>query len=262
MNEDSPVYVVQPENSQGRQRTLHRTLLYPCNDLPIDESVEVERWKKKMKQNRSTNVANTSKRSNETRGTDSDEDEINIGFYPNELQPNAVHDDPDIRALINEKEPDPEQEQDLAADKVQEAINEPGAESDQDEQEQVIVVDNAQDQDILPQRYNAPETEPVEDIQDDVALSPDVEPPQRPQRTRFRLMYETRGHPANYHINYVQQIPRYVEPLQRTVGPQMIPFTPGYVPPYHQLFMTPRVQFCHPQPSHPLQYWNAYPLTV
>ena len=53
MNEDSPVYFVQPENGQGRQRTLHRTLLYPCNDLPIDESVEVERCKKKMKQNQS-----------------------------------------------------------------------------------------------------------------------------------------------------------------------------------------------------------------
>ena len=25
MNEDSPVYVLQPENGQGRQRTLHRT---------------------------------------------------------------------------------------------------------------------------------------------------------------------------------------------------------------------------------------------
>ena len=36
-------------------------------------------------------------------------------------------------------------------------------------------MDNAHDQVILPQRHNAPETEPVEDIQDDVALSPDVE---------------------------------------------------------------------------------------
>ena len=126
MNEDSPVYVVQPENGQGRQRTLHRTLFYPCNDLPFDESVEVERCEKNMKQNRARNIANTSKRSNETRGTDGDEDEINIGFYPNELQPNAVHDDPDIRAPIppiNEQEPHSLQEQDLAADNVQEAID-------------------------------------------------------------------------------------------------------------------------------------------
>ena len=78
-----------------------------------------------MKQNQARNVANTSKRSNETRGTDGDQDEINIGLYPNELQPNAVHDDPDIGAPINEQEPDPEQEQDLAADNIQETINKP-----------------------------------------------------------------------------------------------------------------------------------------
>ena len=183
MNEDGPVYVVQPENGQGRQRTPHRTLLYHCNDLPIDESVEFEQRKKNTKQNRVKNVANRSKRSHETRGTDDDEDEINVGFYPNELQPNAVHDDPEMRAPMNEQEPNPEQEHDIAGDNVQEAINEPEAEPDQDEQENVIAVDNAQDQDLLPPRYNAPETEPVEDIHDDIALSPDVEQAPRPQRT-------------------------------------------------------------------------------
>ena len=210
MNEDSPVYVVQPENGQGRQRTLHRTLLYPCNDLPIDESVEFELRKKNMKQNRAKNVANTSKGSHETRGADDDdddEDEINVGFYPNELQPNAVHDDPEMRAPVNEQQPDPEQEHDLAVDNLQEAINELEADHDQDEQGQVIAVDNAQDPNIVPQRYNAPETEPVEDIHDDIALSPDVEPAPRPQRTRLpptRLMYATPGQPANYHITYIQ----------------------------------------------------------
>ena len=170
-----------------------------------------------------------------------------------------------MRGPLNEQEPDPEQEHDLAADNLQEAISEPEADHDQGEQEQGIAVDNAQDPNIVPQCYNAPETEQVEGIHDDIASSPDVEPAPRPQRTRLpptRLMYATPGQPANYHVNYIQQIPRYVEPFQRTVGPQMIPFMPGYVPPYRQLFMTPRVQFCHPQPSHPLQYWNAYPSTV
>ena len=89
-------------------------LLYPCNDLPIDESVEFERRKKNTKQNRAKSVANKSERSNETRGAD-----------------------PDMRAPMKEQEPDPEKEQDKAADNVQKAIKKREAEPDQGEQDQV-----------------------------------------------------------------------------------------------------------------------------
>ena len=34
--EDSPVYVVKPETGTGENRTLHRNLLLPCNNLPLD----------------------------------------------------------------------------------------------------------------------------------------------------------------------------------------------------------------------------------
>ncbi len=118
------------------------------------------------------------------------------------------------------------------------------------EKERVIAEDNVQDENILPQPYNNPGTEPAEDILNDIALSLDAESTPPPKRTRLpptQLMYATSGQPANYHINYIQQIPRYVEPFNRTVGLQMIPFMPGYVPSYHQLFMTPRVVFRHPE---------------
>ena len=36
LNDDAPVYTVEPENGNGKQRTLHRTLLLPCDSLPID----------------------------------------------------------------------------------------------------------------------------------------------------------------------------------------------------------------------------------
>lgn len=210
-----------------------------------------------MTQNRVRNVANRSKRPDQARGVDGDDDEINVGFYPNELQPNSVQDNLDPPASMNETEQDPEQ--DITADNVQDPTNEPEVDPEQDQVIAADHADHAQDQNILQPPYNAPE-------HDDAALSPDAEPPPRPQRTRLpptRLMYATPGQPANYHVNYIQQIPRYVEPFQRTGRSQLIPFMPGYVPPYHQLFMTPRVQFCHPQPSlHPQQFWNSYPITV
>ena len=51
-----------------------------------------------------------------------------------------------MRAHMMKQEPDQEQEQDIAADSVQEAINGPEADPYHDEQEQVIAVDNTLDQ--------------------------------------------------------------------------------------------------------------------
>ncbi|XP_070535290.1 uncharacterized protein [Ptychodera flava] len=40
---DLPVYVVCPENKQGRKRTLHRNLLLPCSALPWPETLQQDR---------------------------------------------------------------------------------------------------------------------------------------------------------------------------------------------------------------------------
>ena len=193
-----------------------------------------------MTRNHKRKVTNTRIRSNETRAIDVDEDETNVGFYPNELQPNVVQNDPDMRVPLNEQGPEPEREQ-----------------------EQAIIVADAQDHDTSEPPDDVAETEPAGSIHDDVTLSPDVEPPQRPQRTRLpptRLMYSIPGQPANYHVNYIHQIPRYVVPFQQTA--QMIPFMPGYVPSHRQLFMTPRMQFRYPEPSYPQQLLNSFTIPV
>ena len=36
LNDYAPVYTVEPENGNGKQPTLHRILLLPCDSLPID----------------------------------------------------------------------------------------------------------------------------------------------------------------------------------------------------------------------------------
>ena len=42
VNEDIPVYEIRPEKSSGRNRTLHRNMLLPCNHLPLpDDSDDV-----------------------------------------------------------------------------------------------------------------------------------------------------------------------------------------------------------------------------
>eukprot|EP00112_Aurelia_sp_Birch-Aquarium-sp1_P024147 Seg749.3 transcript_id=Seg749.3/GoldUCD/mRNA.D3Y31 product="hypothetical protein" protein_id=Seg749.3/GoldUCD/D3Y31 len=147
--------------------------------------MEIERRKKNMTQNRARNVANKSKRPDQARAVDGDDDEINVGFYPNELQPNSVQDNLDPPASMNETEPD--SEQDITADNVQNPTNEPEADPEQDQMIAVDHADHAQDQNILQPPYNAPE-------HDDAVFSPDAEPPPRPKRTRLpptRLMYAT-----------------------------------------------------------------------
>ena len=41
LNDDGPVYTVEPENGNGKQHTLHRTLLLPCDSLSIDNPKDI-----------------------------------------------------------------------------------------------------------------------------------------------------------------------------------------------------------------------------
>ena len=36
LNEDSPIYTVELENGRDQQKTLHHTMLLPCDALPVE----------------------------------------------------------------------------------------------------------------------------------------------------------------------------------------------------------------------------------
>eukprot|EP00112_Aurelia_sp_Birch-Aquarium-sp1_P014489 Seg3131.4 transcript_id=Seg3131.4/GoldUCD/mRNA.D3Y31 product="hypothetical protein" protein_id=Seg3131.4/GoldUCD/D3Y31 len=85
LSPDSPVYEVKPEKSDGRSRTLHRTLLLPCDYLGLDCETRDKishAQKSPCLQHRMTDK----QQHYSGEGTDSTEDEDNCpSFTPNEM---------------------------------------------------------------------------------------------------------------------------------------------------------------------------------
>ena len=90
LNDGAPVYTVEPENGNGKQHTLHHTLLLPCDSLPIDNPEDIplhtsrkncqkqHRWhqptKKEVADHPFASLDNSS------------EDEETLTFYPCDLE--------------------------------------------------------------------------------------------------------------------------------------------------------------------------------
>ena len=239
MSKESPVYIVQPEDGHGHQRTLHRSLLYPCNDLPVSESIDFGVQHRKPKQNHVGKATKERKPAKQLREVGEDE-ETDIGFYPNELLSHPVHNNTNTLVLPTEVEPEVNLEEATPVDRVEDTTN-------------------------LSQPSSTLEDVGTEEPHSNATLNPEAEPFQRPQRTRLppiRLMYIAPGQSTSSHINQVHHVPRYVEQPHRTGGPQMIPFVPAYASPYYQLPMSPRTVLYNQQAIPPRQFWNFYSLST
>ena len=59
---ESPVYEVKPENGSGTTRILHRNLLLPCNELPVDIQTNSERPKQNYSRRRRDKPRNRNRR--------------------------------------------------------------------------------------------------------------------------------------------------------------------------------------------------------
>ena len=171
LNETSPVYTIEPEKGEGRKRTVHRNLLFPCDVLAPDDPVP-SRNKSAQKRQRTDSRKKTV--AQPFQGEEEDAEEI--GFYPNDIE--------EMAAPIAENTIDQAHEAE-GESMIQEQNSEP------DNNEYVIEQEETN-------------LRPEADVY--LPASPEPEQVRRPERTRLppaRLMYAAPGHSANYFVNSV-----------------------------------------------------------
>ena len=94
LNDDAPVYTVEPETGNGKQRTLHRTLLLPYDSLPIDNPKDIPLYTSR-KNCQKQNIRQRQRRQPIKKDIsdqpfasvdNSSEDEETLTFYPCDLE--------------------------------------------------------------------------------------------------------------------------------------------------------------------------------
>ena len=278
LKEDSPVYTVEPENGRGHQKTLHRTMLLPCDALPVEAPPNapvirpVKRVKKFFKRScQAGSVKPQPQRrvciTEPSLPAPDAEDDGDIGFYPCDL-------DQDQTAPIAIPVP--------TVDCVPSTTFPSNSTTVAEE------VSPAQHtMELLPDTlsntpaHNGQPAEPA--ITDSIPeaassmpsssyTSAEEETHSRPQRIRqppARLIYDAPGQPSNYQIDAVNvQWQPPVQPCYSTnlppqlYSPYQVPWPPPLFPTY-PYFTPSRIHFqpwfCHlplPPPS-----YSTYPLS-
>ena len=90
MGEDSPVYQLSPESApNATPRLLHRTLMLPCDDLPLEQQLQ--------KQRRETYIRQEKPCSTDARDSDIEDDELILYVeLPTELPEASVETDREL----------------------------------------------------------------------------------------------------------------------------------------------------------------------
>ncbi|XP_022809302.1 uncharacterized protein LOC111346273 [Stylophora pistillata] len=185
--EDSPVYEVKPEAGPGRNRILHRNLLLPCNNLPINIPNEVSQRREGRieKDKRSTAYQIPVPQAEELEDGTCSNDEYTItpgNPYTGQFIEEAVTEEL-AKSSVEEKQPKPTQSEDAISDHAHRGK----VISDQTvlEETEETGLENGKGQDPLAQDNNSPPD------------NPELEPRLKRQRhPPTVLTYNTLGNPT------------------------------------------------------------------
>ena len=267
LSPDSPVYEVKPEKSDGRSRTLHRTLLLPCDYLELDCQTQDKTSNAQKSPSLQHRMADKQQDRLED-STDGTEDEDNFPLLtPNEMP--HLKDEFD-RATIDQQDAleldmDPENETALFEDN-QEANPSFQASSQSLDQLQSETDDRGSNSDTIVDS-SEPEERPHLIHSPDASQSSPMES-RRPTRQRqppSRLVYNDFGNPNSEQQFYVNS--SFVQPNNVPLGTQLSASAPTFVPYTYVNVPVPVYQRTTPAtPAHqnirqfvpPQPYFNPY----
>ena len=175
IDQDSPVYEVQPEKGQGKTRVLHRTMLMPCDYLGLEETAIDETSQNKRKPKHP--IKQNDVKDDTTHGLDSDDDsdEEFPTFEPCQIQ--------ETREEVCSAEPT------VAVEDI--------AETDATREE---VEDQRQESEV-----QSSIAEPTS-IDDNIAEEDTCERPRRTRNPPTRLVYNQLGRPQEQQSFFVNSI--------------------------------------------------------
>ena len=175
IDQDSPVYEVQPEKGQGKTRVLHRTMLMPCDYLGLEETAIDETSQNKRKPKRP--IKRNDVKDDTTHGFDSndDSDEEFPTFEPCQIQ--------ETREEVCSAEPTVAVEDIAETDATREEIEDQRQESE----------------------VQSSIAEPTS-IDDNIAEEDTCERPRRTRNPPTRLVYNQLGRPQEQQSFFVNSI--------------------------------------------------------
>ena len=186
-NPESPVYDVEPENGNGRTRTLHRNMLLPCDHLPFEGTPKKVKPESKRKPCAKNN--DTPRQESDW----SDDEEINH-FTPNQLRALAE------RARVGEQNTTEQ-----TANNTEQDTEEKQQQSNQDDLE-------------METASNASSSQDPSSPSDDVVNPAQRYRPQRERREPLRFGYQAPGNPAYF----IGANKAYIDPVNPPICPLML----------------------------------------
>ena len=224
VEENAPVYqVVSERNPDGRVRTLHRNLLLPCDDLPLEPTQQPKQ--KRPRKTRQQPVVSPNDAVHENEDSDS-EDEIILCFQGDEPRKQSSWPRPPTPFYAPETNEQEDPDAESNTNNVQEDLYEPP----NIEQDDVIQPSVVTEPDMPSTTFPSPDTS----FSTYVGSSPEVySRPRRVIRPPEYLQYPSLGNPSSFPVVNMMQAPQ-----QLTIHPRLV--YPSYpIPSFQPSFYRP-----------------------